>query len=173
MNYENTRSYAERAQVQYERRKRLEEANALKSEKRQRELHLFFTEQQHKALLASADEVRRGLEAHEFIQSAKEAERRAQKMARKPHQRSVQQLPRTSSATSSAGASSNGLTSRTSKRSSISSVSVEEKGVPVQVVDTVTRELGTETAPVTVATESVALEDGRSVLANEDIVRNE
>lgn len=41
LDYENAPGYAERAQKQYERRKRLEEENAAKSERRQKELRVF------------------------------------------------------------------------------------------------------------------------------------
>ncbi|TDH71331.1 uncharacterized protein CCR75_001932 [Bremia lactucae] len=135
LSYENSPGYAMRAQQQQERRKRLEEANAIKSEQRQRELRRHFTEQQRKALLASADEVRRGLEAHEFVQLIKASEVKAKKtLQREPqHSRPHRSSHRASSTSSSAGASSsNGLTCRTSKRSSFSSVSVEEKVMTVE-----------------------------------------
>ncbi|GMF15671.1 unnamed protein product [Phytophthora lilii] len=134
MDYENTPGYAERAQKQYERRKRLEEENAAKSEKRQRELRMFFADKQQKALSSSADEVRRGLEAHEFARLAKESEIAAKKALRKEKQRaaSTRSHRRASSATSSAGtSSSNGKASRASKKSSV--VSEELKTLQTDV----------------------------------------
>jgi hypothetical protein len=120
MNYENSSGYAERARQQYERRKRLEEENAAKSEKRQKELRMFFAEQQQKAMKLSAEEVRRGMEAHEFTKLAKESEMAAQKALRKEKQRVRRTPHRALSATSAS--SSNGVTSRASKKSSVSSV---------------------------------------------------
>ncbi|POM74984.1 Adhesin-like protein [Phytophthora palmivora] len=135
LDYENTPGYAERARKQHERRKRLEEENAAKSEKRQRELRVFFSEKQQKSLMSSADEVRRGLEAHEFAELAKENEIEAQKALRRDRQR-ARSTRSHSSATSSAGvSSSNGTTSRTSKKSSVSTLSVEEKVVEAPVVE--------------------------------------
>ncbi|KAE8995766.1 hypothetical protein PR001_g19069 [Phytophthora rubi] len=136
LNYENAPGYAERAQKQYERRKRLEEENAAKSERRQKELRVFFSERQQKALKLSAEEVRRGLEAHEFSRLAKESELEVQKTLRKEKQRerSGRTHTRGSSTTSSVGASSsNGVPSRPSKKSSVSSV--EEKIVAVLAVE--------------------------------------
>ncbi|KAG7402287.1 hypothetical protein PHYBOEH_003546 [Phytophthora boehmeriae] len=120
MNYENTPGYAQRAQEQYDRRKRLEMENAAKSEKRQKELRSFFAEKQRKALSSSADDLRRGMEAHEFAQMVKENELEAKKTLRKEAQRSraVRSQPRALSASSSAGhSSSTGTASRTSKKS--------------------------------------------------------
>ncbi|KAI9906843.1 hypothetical protein PsorP6_002814 [Peronosclerospora sorghi] len=122
LNYENSPGYAERARQQYERRKRLEEENAAKSEKRQRELRTFFADKQEKALASYADEVRRGLEAHEFLKLAKEntsADPKTLK-AEKLHTR-LSHSDKRAPSTSSAG-SSTCVRSRTSKKSSVSSV---------------------------------------------------
>ncbi|KAG3119417.1 hypothetical protein PI124_g4062 [Phytophthora idaei] len=137
LDYENTPGYAERARKQYERRKRLEEENAAKSDKRQRELRVFFTERQQKSMMSSAEEVRRGLEAHEFTQLAKESELEAKKALRRDKQRTrgTRSHRRTPSTTSSTEASSNGVASRTSKKSSVSSASVEEKVVAIPAVE--------------------------------------
>ncbi|KAG6967483.1 hypothetical protein JG688_00006299 [Phytophthora aleatoria] len=137
LDYENTPGYAERARKQYERRKRLEEENAAKSDKRQRELRVFFTERQQKSMMSSAEEVRRGLEAHEFTQLAKESELEAQKALRRDKQRTrgTRSHRRAPSTTSSTEASSNGVASRTSKKSSVSSASVEEKVVAIPAVE--------------------------------------
>ncbi|KAL3660564.1 hypothetical protein V7S43_014319 [Phytophthora oleae] len=156
MNYENTRGYAERAKLQFERRKRLEEENAAKSEKRQRELRMFFADKQQKSLMSSADEVRRGLEAHEFAKAAKESELEAQKALRRDNQlaRSSRSLHRPSSASSSAGtSSSNSAALRASKKSSVSSVSVEEKVVATPVVESTV----VETEPVIESIESTTV----------------
>ncbi|KAG6590845.1 adhesin-like protein [Phytophthora cinnamomi] len=134
LDYENAPGYAERAQKQYERRKRLEEENAAKSERRQKELRVFFSERQQKALKLSAEEVRRGLEAHEFAKLAKESEIEVQKKLRKEKQRELtaRTHSRGSSSTSSVGASSsNGLASRSSKKSSASSVHKKIMTAPV------------------------------------------
>ncbi|ETL79947.1 hypothetical protein L917_19507 [Phytophthora nicotianae] len=153
LNYENAPGYAERARKQYERRKRLEEENAAKSEKRQRELRTFFNERQQKSMMSSAEEVRRGLEAHEFTQLVKESELEAQKALRRDKQRmrstrSHNRAPSTTSATSSSG-----VASRTSKKSTVSSASVEEKVVAVPELESVVIEAEevetTETIEVT------------------------
>ncbi|RLN49715.1 hypothetical protein BBJ29_004810 [Phytophthora kernoviae] len=140
MNYENTSGYSQRAREQYDRRKRLEMENAAKSEKRQKELRTFFAEKQWKALSSSADELRRGMEAHEFAQLVKESELEAKKALREKTQRSrpTRSHPRASSASSSADhSSSTGTASRASKKSSVSSV--EHKTVAeVTTVDVVT-----------------------------------
>ncbi|GMF45751.1 unnamed protein product [Phytophthora fragariaefolia] len=134
LDYENTRGYAERAQKQYERRKRLEEENAAKTERRQRELRVFFSEQQQKALKLSAEEVRRGLEAHEFARLAKESEIEAQKALRRDKQRArsaTHTAHRASLSASSVGASSsNEVVSRASRKSSV--LSFEEKASAVK-----------------------------------------
>ncbi|KAL7692000.1 hypothetical protein Plhal304r1_c008g0034251 [Plasmopara halstedii] len=159
MNYENARGYAERARVQYERRKRLEAANAVKSEKRQRELHMFFAELHHKSSKANADEVRRGLEAHEFIQLAKENERQALEMLRKDKQRSAQGKHHTSPAASNAGSS-----FRSKKSSISSSASVEGKVMVVEVMNAVKQDNIKKKAEVETETISFSFEDGNSVL---------
>ncbi|KAI9991593.1 hypothetical protein PInf_016883 [Phytophthora infestans] len=135
LDYENSSGYAERARKQYERRKRLEEENAAKSEQRQRELRTFFNDRQQKSMLSSAEEVRRGLEAHEFAQLAKESEQEAQKARRRGQQgtrptRASQRALSTTSASSSPG-----VASRTSNKSTVSSASVVEK-VVAAVVET-------------------------------------
>ncbi|KAG1688447.1 hypothetical protein DVH05_003652 [Phytophthora capsici] len=168
MNYENTPGYAERAKVQFERRKRLEEENAAKSEKRQRELRMFFSERQQKSLMSSADEVRRGLEAHEFAKLAKESELEAQRALRRDKQlaRSTRSLHRPSSASSSAGASSsNSATKRASKNSSVSTVSVEEKTVSTPVVESTV----VETDAVVESTESTTVVTEETVEVTEEI----
>ncbi|KAL4129657.1 hypothetical protein PRIC2_005664 [Phytophthora ramorum] len=133
MNYENAPGYAERARQQYERRKRLEEENAAKSEKRQRELRMHFAEKQQKAQLSSAEEVRRGLEAHEFARLAKDSENAVQKTLRKEKQQALSTRSHHRPSSTTSGSSSNGFASRASKKSSVSSV--EEKVVTVATVE--------------------------------------
>ncbi|CAH0486433.1 unnamed protein product [Peronospora farinosa] len=137
MNYENTPGYAERARQQYERRKRLEEENAAKSEKRQRELRTFFSNKQQTPLMSRTDdEICRGSELYEVAKLANENEIADQKVMRAERQRTgpTRSYRRAPSATSSAGtSSSNGVPSRTSKKSSVSSVA--EKVVSAPALD--------------------------------------
>ncbi|RQM09835.1 hypothetical protein DD237_002108 [Peronospora effusa] len=137
MNYENAPGYAERARQQYERRKRLEEENAAKSEKRQRELRTFFSNKQQTPLMSRTDdEICRGSEFYEVAKLANESEIADQKVMRAERQRTgpTRSYRRAPSATSSAGtSSSNGVPSRTSKKSSVSSVA--EKVVSAPALD--------------------------------------
>ncbi|CAI5719943.1 unnamed protein product [Peronospora effusa] len=137
MNYENAPGYAERARQQYERRKRLEEENAAKSEKRQRELRTFFSNKQQTPLMSRTDdEICRGSEFYEVAKLANESEIANQKVLRAERQRTgpTRSYRRAPSATSSAGtSSSNGVPSRTSKKSSVSSVA--EKVVSAPALD--------------------------------------
>ncbi|KAG7379392.1 hypothetical protein PHYPSEUDO_008684 [Phytophthora pseudosyringae] len=173
MNYENTPGYSERARQQYERRKRLEEENAAKSEKRQRELRTFYAEQQQKSLMSSEDEVRRGLEAHEFAKLAKESEIEVQKTLRREKERArpTRSHRHASSATSSADASSsNGVASRTSKKSSVSSVCVEEKIVPVPAVELTVLETKEMVESTVVTEETIEVADEEVVTDEQEVV---
>ncbi|OWZ23976.1 Adhesin protein [Phytophthora megakarya] len=170
LDYENSQGYADRARKQYERRKRLEEENAAKSEKRQRELRAFFTEKQQKSLMSSADEVRRGLEAHEFAKLAKESEIQAQKALRTDKQR-AQSTRSQSSATSTAGVlSSSGVASRTSKKSSVSTASVEEK-VVVPPIESTVMEMEEAVEVVPVSEETVV--ETEEVIESTTVVKHE
>ncbi|CAI5735720.1 unnamed protein product [Hyaloperonospora brassicae] len=160
MNYENTPGYAERARQQYERRKRLEEENAAKSEKRQRELRSFFDDKQQKSLTTCADIVRRGLEAHEFAKMVKESKTSGEKATRSDRQRSrtTRSHRRALSSTSSAcTSSSNGASSRASKKSS--ALGAIEKPVEAPGLEATTLQIQEAFEPAVVTEEELTLEE--------------
>lgn len=83
MDYQNDPNFAKHAQMQYERRKRLEEINALKSAERQHALRHFFADKQMQVYQQNVEEIRRGEQQHEFAESNRAKQRELEHSIRK------------------------------------------------------------------------------------------
>lgn len=88
LDYQNSPTYMRHFQQQLERRKRLEEINAMKSEERQKALRAYFAEKQQQTYQSQEEELRRGSEQHEYTQTMKDKERAAERALRREKSRS-------------------------------------------------------------------------------------
>jgi hypothetical protein len=165
--------YQRHLQEQLERRKRLEQINALRSEERQKALRHFFADKQQRNYQSQAEELRRGTEQHEFTQTMKDKERAAEKAlrlekSRARHARTARSASASVSTKEVAAAHYQTTTESESTNQDEENISVESKGAVVAVEE----DIKTKIQVVTTSTVLIA-ENGDEISENNRAIVDE
>ncbi|KAF1332911.1 hypothetical protein FI667_g3110, partial [Globisporangium splendens] len=159
LDYENSPVYQRHLQEQLERRKRLEQINALKSEERQKALRHFFADKQQHNYQYQAEELRRGSEQHEFTQAMKDKERAAEKALRQEksrarHARTARSASASTSMTEVAVAHYQTTTESESTNQDEENASLESKGAVAAVEEDIETKIQVVTTSTVLITEN-------------------